>query len=361
MNTQTKINNPLGKAFQTGLTLIELAVVLAILVALSTLMIPYVGSYIGKAEVSTSNYNASAVLGALQQYYSLYQAYPNKLDLLSNDAGGTSGKPVAYLDDTAQVGRPAFIQNSELSVDYSTNFGKMPDNGAMAASMAKVGVTSYFYQRAGTPTKDPNTGEWYIKDDATGVRFDATFGSQDTSRASTSNQPTAGYGLNGEVILSGGTNATQKAVMWVSDNCGGYWIQGHPECIANILGYRNCKIDKGGSCPPVTGIDATGATVNVDQSGAHMLILLGINQNNEMIGKTMTTAPVHFPANKTTNPSIVYSRYLAVFDVDMRPNCWLDTVGCDAAKLVGVVSGPDASIGWQTATTGLARAFTPTP
>ncbi len=49
---------------QSGLTLIELAVVLAILVALSTLMIPYVSNYIGQAEVATSNYNASAVLSA---------------------------------------------------------------------------------------------------------------------------------------------------------------------------------------------------------------------------------------------------------------------------------------------------------
>ena len=343
MKTKTTIINLRTALRQGGLTLIELAVVLAILVALSTLMIPYVGNYIGKAEVSTSNYNTAAVLGALQQYYSLYQTYPNKLDLLSD---GT--QPVAYLDDTAQVGRPGWLPGGSAT---STNFNVMMDNGSMSASMAKVGVTSYFYLKTGTPTRDLQTGEWYVRD-AAGNRFDATFGSQDNSLT-----PRAGEtrGRNGEVILTQGANLDQTPVMWVADNCNGYWMEGHPECLTNIMGYRNCKIDRAGRCPTLT--DSNGNTV--DQSASHMIILLGINQNNDMIGKTITTAPVHFPENKTTNPGLVYSRYLAVFDVDMRPDCWRDSVGCDPAKLIGVVVGPDATRGWQTATTGLARAFKP--
>lgn len=336
---------------QTGLTLIELAVVLAILVALSTLMIPYVGNYIGKAEVSTANYNSAAVLSAMQQYYALTGSYPNKLDLLSD-----GDQPVCYLDDTVQVGRPGFVRDAGFNLQncQSTNFGTMMDNGAMAASMAKVGVTRYFYQKKGMPTQDATTGDWYVLD-TTGKRFDATFGSQDVSNAGKGGI----WGTNGEVILSTGVNAKQQVVMWVSDNCGGYWQPNHPECIANILGYRNCKIDLSAAfpCPKLTAINNAGKTIEVDQTGAHMLILLGINQNNDMIGKTITTAPVHFPENKSTNPSLVYSRFLAVFDVDMRGKCWEDTVGCDPGKLVGVVVGPDASRGWQTATTGAARAF----
>jgi prepilin-type N-terminal cleavage/methylation domain-containing protein len=355
MNNKQNLFKPMTSALQRGLTLIELAVVLAILVALSTLMIPYVGNYIGKAEVATSNYNSTALLGALQQYYALNQAYPNKLDLLSSV--GTPGDVVKYLDDTAQVKRPGYVSTAGGNVlTYATNFGTMPDNGAMAASMAKVGVTRYFYLRPGTPTQDPASGEWYIKEDSTGLRFDATYGSQDVSQAGLG---TDGFGQNGERILSTGVNGTQIPVMWVSDNCGGWWKTGHPECLANIMGYRNCKIDFNGDCPLVPAIMPGGQTQNISQSGTHMLILLGINQNNDMIGKTLTTAPVHFPENKTTNPSLVYSRFLAVFDVDMRPDCWLDSVGCDAAKLVGVVVGPDATRGWQTATTGMARAFKP--
>lgn len=351
MNTPLNKFKPINSALQRGLTLIELAVVLAILVALSTLMIPYVSNFIGKSEVATSNYNSSAVLNALQQYYAQYQAYPNNLDLLSD---GTM--PVEYLDDTAQVlgagGTPAWVASGSASNAKMTNFGTMKDNGAMAASMAKVGVTQYFYQKTGSPTKDPNTGEWYVAD-KNGARFDATYGSQDTSNASKSATPNAGYDLNGAIILSAGTLGAQQKVMWVSDNCSGWWQPDHPECIANILGYRNCKIDINGKCPKLT--DSKNNVV--DQSGQHMLILLGINQNNEMIGKTIATAPVHFPENKSTNPALVYSRYLAVFDVDMRADCWKDSIGCDPAKLVGVVVGPDAARGWQTATTGMARAF----
>ena len=347
MNKHLQTTNPMASKFQRGLTLIELAVVLAILVALSTLMVPYVGNFIGKAEVSTTNYNSAAVLGALQQYYALNQAYPNKLDLLSS----SDGNVVKYLDDTAQVSRPGWVGQTNNSLTYATNFGTMPDNGAMAASMAKVGVTRYFYMKAGTPTQDATSGQWTIQD-ASGVALDATYGSQDISRAGTT-----GYGNTGEVILSTGVNGTQQSVMWVADNCGGWWIQGRNECLSNILGYRNCKIEQTGSCPAVTVTGSNGQATTVDQGGTHMLILLGINQNNDMIGKTITTAPVHFPENKTTNPGLVYSRYLAVFDVDMRTDCWRDTLGCDAAKLVGVVVGPDATRGWQTATTGMARAF----
>jgi prepilin-type N-terminal cleavage/methylation domain-containing protein len=350
MNEKTYYFTPTTSALQRGLTLIELAVVLAILVALSTLMIPYVGNFIGKSEVATSNYNSAAVLNAMHQYYAQYGVYPNNLDLLSDGK-----KPVAYLDDTVQVGRPGWVK-AGASGATSTNFGVMQDNGAMSASMAKVGVTKYFYQKAGTPTQDTVSGEWYIKDDKTGARFDATYGSQDTSNAAgEGGQPKQGYGLNGEVILSTGPYGTQQRVMWVADNCSGYWEFGHPECLANILGYRNCKIERGGVCPELT--DSQGNKVR--QGEQHMLILLGINANNEMINKTIATAPVHFPENKSTNPSLVYSRFLAVFDVDMRADCWLDSIGCDPAKLVGVVVGPDANRGWQTSTTGMQRALKP--
>lgn len=325
--------------FQNGLTLIELAVVLAILVALSTLMMPYIGGYINRAEVSTSNYNANAVLNALQQYYALYRSYPNNLDLLSTGNGSGAEAIPVYLDDTAQVGRPAWVPNdTAYVVSTSTNFGTMMDNGSMAASLAKVGINRYYQLKTGSVTQDAETSDWVLKDE-NGVKFDATYGSQAAN----------------PVTLVTQANATPTSIMFVSDNCGGFWIDGHRECIANILGYKNCKIDKAGTCPPIPNPDQPDAPIQ--QGGSHMLILLGVNQNNEMIGRTMTTAPVHFPANKSTNPSLVYSRFLAVFDVDMRGGCWKDQLGCDPAKLVGVVVGPDATTGWQTATTGMSRAF----
>lgn len=309
---------------QRGLTLIELAVVLAILVALSTLLVPYVANYIGRAEVATSNYNAAAALNAMQQYYALYNAYPNNLDLLSD----VNDQVVQYLDDTAQVGKRGNIQGTTFTLNYATNFGTMQDiTGSMTASLAKVGVHRFWRMKTGTPTLSSDGLTWNVVD-AANNKFDATYEAQDVAQEFTPSGPNQ--------------MSSQPTAMYVADNCGGYWMEGHPECLANILGYYTDEINYAGTGP---------------DGGTHMLILLGINQNNEMVGKTITTAPVHFPDKKSVNPTNVYSRFLAVFDVDMKANCVNDPKGCDPAKLIAVVVGPDATRGWQTVTTGMARAF----
>ncbi len=64
----------------------------------------------------------------------------------------------------------------------------------------------------------------------------------------------------------------------------------------------------------------------------HSIIVLGINQRNSAIGKTLAQAPVVMPISQTTQPQLVYGRYLAAFDVDSAN-------GSAPAKLVGVVYG----------------------
>jgi type II secretory pathway pseudopilin PulG len=304
------------------MTLIELAVVMTILIALSTLLIPYVANYLGRAETATSNYNATAAMNALQQYYATYGVYPNGLDILSDE----NDKVVQYLDDTPIVGKPfgATTQGSYV-LSYSSNFGTMQDvSGSMTASLAKVGVTKTWRMKSGKIISKGD-GTYCLTSDtkaATGNcanAFDATYASQ---------------GIEFPLKNDGSTT-----YMYVSDSCGGFYVEGNDNCLCNILGYRNANIDFGGNA-------------------THMLILLGINQNNAMITKTIANAPVHFPDTPNVNPSVVYSRFLAAFDVDMTPNCFKSAKGCDPAKLVAVVVGPDASKGWQTVTTGMARAFT---
>jgi len=302
---------------QHGMTLIELAVVLTILIALSTLLVPYVANYLSRAETATSNFNATAATNAMLQYYANYGAYPNNLDILSDN----QDQVVQYLDDTTIVGKPYGATSTGAYVlGYSTNFGTMQDvGGTMTASLAKVGITRVFRLKAGKVVANAD-GTWCVTSgtDCSAQVFDATYESQAEALP----------------LVNDGT----KTYMYVSDSCGGFWVEGNNNCIANILGYRTPEIDLG-------------------DRATHMLILLGINQNNAMVTKTIANAPVHFPDNPSVNPKIVYSRFLAAFDVDMTPNCTKLPTGCAPAKLVGVVVGPDASKGWQTVTSGMARAF----
>lgn len=94
--------------------------------------------------------------------------------------------------------------------------------------------------------------------------------------------------------------------------------------------------DLGASATPATNTiaNALGYTLNA----GHELIVLGINQGNSAIGKTLAQAPVHFGDKATLQPQLVYSRFLAVFDVDSAN-------GTAPAKLVGIVHGPSSSDG----------------
>lgn len=65
-------------------------------------------------------------------------------------------------------------------------------------------------------------------------------------------------------------------------------------------------------------------------------IVLGIGARSELNGTTMVDAPVHFPRDAASNPDLVYSRFLAIFQI---------TDGSTAltrARFVGVIA-PDGS------------------
>ncbi len=79
------------------------------------------------------------------------------------------------------------------------------------------------------------------------------------------------------------------------------------------------------------GLEATGV--------AGKYVVFGVGGQNTAIGKTMTTAPVHFPESAAENLNTSYGRFLAVFQI---------TDGTDAlerAKLVAVYAPEGASQG----------------
>ena len=45
-------------------------------------------------------------------------------------------------------------------------------------------------------------------------------------------------------------------------------------------------------------------------------IVLGVGQQSQLVGKTMTDAPVHFASNGDMGPDNNYNRFVAVFEVD---------------------------------------------
>jgi type II secretory pathway pseudopilin PulG len=84
MNADT--NKLLKKSFrQRGLTLIELAVVLLVLVGLAGLLLPYAGGFIGKTHHATSADAGNALASSLLQYQTLKGAYPQNLETLTSD------------------------------------------------------------------------------------------------------------------------------------------------------------------------------------------------------------------------------------------------------------------------------------
>lgn len=50
-------------------------------------------------------------------------------------------------------------------------------------------------------------------------------------------------------------------------------------------------------------------------SEANRYVVLGVGNRSQLIGRTMSEAPVHFPENGDENPAAVYNRFLAVFDL----------------------------------------------
>lgn len=81
-------------AGRPALTLMELIVVLAILVALASMLIPVLPGMLNRAHTSTGATNVGELNKSVQTYEQLYLTYPDALDALTDAAGGA---PADYL------------------------------------------------------------------------------------------------------------------------------------------------------------------------------------------------------------------------------------------------------------------------
>jgi len=62
--------------------------------------------------------------------------------------------------------------------------------------------------------------------------------------------------------------------------------------------------------------DATGQKRSNFNATCNDYVILGIGQENSMIGKAMSDAPVHFAQNGNMGPDFKYNRFVAIFEVD---------------------------------------------
>jgi type II secretory pathway pseudopilin PulG len=82
-----EIHNSVGR---TGLTLVELIVVLTILIALGAILVPLLPNMVSRSHDASSATNIGEISKQVQTYNQLYFSYPNNLDNLVDAAAGSS-------------------------------------------------------------------------------------------------------------------------------------------------------------------------------------------------------------------------------------------------------------------------------
>jgi len=123
-------------ARQAGMTLIELTVVLLVLVGLAGLMMPYVGSFVGKTHDATGAQNANRSGEALVRYGTTHDGYPNNLDsLLSGSVLGSSAALIDYTIADLMMGG-----GSTAAVEYDWTVLDLATDASVCGSIAKAGL-----------------------------------------------------------------------------------------------------------------------------------------------------------------------------------------------------------------------------
>lgn len=228
---------------QAGMTLIELAVVLLILIGLAGLMIPYVSGFVDKTHDSTTTGNLSELNNNIQLFRTTHLSFPDRLESLLDAETATSNTLYTKLVNKNYLLPTAL-------------------NATHVSSLNKAGLVSVFDN--GNATTD--------------ATFKSTSGSERTLAA-------------GQYIATLGEAAWSGSAVTAPATQAGYNnVQAH---LAYAFGGKSTDYD-------------------VD---CYDYVVMGIGDSNEMIGKTMQTAPVVFQANGDLAPTKKYDRFLAVFKV----------------------------------------------
>ncbi len=301
---QTVKNNIQNLKRQAGLTLIELTVVLLILVGLAGLLIPFVTGFVGSTHDSTGTFNSAALDNTIQRHIGQFGGLPNDMESLIQQTAGTGTVSGA---DCAEVGEVyCEMMNTGFWTPVPVDTGTAGPTTIRANSLAMAGITSVYHM-------DPNGDN-------------ATFRSTEATPTPLAGAPTA-----------------LAAVAGIDEDGDG---------IATVEEHLAAAFER-----PAGDFD----------SGCYDYIGLGIGDKSTMIGKSMSTAPVHFAQTGAMSAANRYNRFVAVIQVDnngaaVAPGATdtansttYGTPGCPAgmepAKFVGTVMSMGAGAGhlWGTA------------
>ena len=123
-----------------GLTLLELVVVLAILVAIGGILVPLLPNFVHRSNIASCVVNIPEIDKMVQTYHNLYAAYPDRMDNLVDPAGGN---PLSYV---------ALGSAEDYGVCYETH-SLTPGE---ASALEEAGITTLV-----NLIEDPGTdGDW---------------------------------------------------------------------------------------------------------------------------------------------------------------------------------------------------------
>ena len=102
-----------------GLTLLELVVVMAILIALAGILVPVFPDLLARASTSTGATNLTEVAKAVQMYQGLYRSYPDLLDSLVDGTAPCSPRQTPAGISPTQQRQPCRPQHQRMTTRRS--------------------------------------------------------------------------------------------------------------------------------------------------------------------------------------------------------------------------------------------------
>lgn len=257
---------------ERGMTLIELAVVMLILVGLAGVLLPYVTGYSGKTHDSSAATNITEINNAIPRFESEKGRYPSNMDSLIVGAGTATGTVINY------------TVADNIGYDAATTYGMTPlalsttansEGNIVCRALGKAGISTVIDM-----------------DDGSKSNFAPTFNNSAAS---------------GAVVYLGTPVMTNPPPS---------------SCVGTVAKVATTNV------AAALGLDAT-MTANKEY------VAFGIGTMNEMQGAVMSgEAPLHYSKQPEHNAGKTYSRFVALFEV--IPNVTTTTsANVPAAKFVG--------------------------
>ena len=129
-----------GRPTRGGLTLLELIVVMAILVAIAAILVPLLPEFMGKANQSAAATNMGELEKAIQTFRSTYSRYPNYFDSMLTSGGAKPSFVPQPKDD--HVSTPANLME----------IGSLSD--AQFARLNRQGINQVYHLTTGTSSAE---------------------------------------------------------------------------------------------------------------------------------------------------------------------------------------------------------------